>query len=191
MADRRFHSQWKIYFVGLLVLFGSIVLAFIGLKVALMISRTHISNQRSIVDQQTKQLSSYTLLTWYNKLQAVKTLEAQQVTLPWSNYITQIVAMLEDLKRTDMSSNDGILLSDFNVSMDKITLKWQVSDLELLYHSQNSTDAQSLIDRFSGLDFVQNIRIQTYDRIDDTNYYEFVLEANVINDAGTGTTTTK
>lgn len=63
MADRRFHSQWKIYFVGLLVLFGSIVLAFIGLKVALMISRTHISNQRSIVDQQTKQLSSYTLLT--------------------------------------------------------------------------------------------------------------------------------
>ena len=118
-------------------------------------------------------------------------MEAQQVTLPWSNYITQIVAMLEDLKHTDMSSNDGILLSDFNVSMDKITLKWQVSDLELLYHSQNSTDAQSLIDRFSGLDFVQNIRIQTYDRIDDTNYYEFVLEANVINDAGTGTTTTK
>lgn len=50
-------------------------------------------------------------------------MEAQQVTLPWSNYITQIVAMLEDLKRTDMSSNDGILLSDFNVSMDKITLK--------------------------------------------------------------------
>lgn len=53
----------------------------------------------------------------------MKTLEAQQVTMPWSNYITQIVAMLEDLKGADTSSSDAILLSDFNVSMDKITLK--------------------------------------------------------------------
>lgn len=47
----------------------------------------------------------------------------------------------------------------------------------------------SLIDRFSSLDFVKNIRIQTYDRVGENNYYEFVLEANVINDADTGTTT--
>jgi len=38
------------------------------------------------------------------------------------------------------------------------------------------------------LDFVQNIRIQTYDRVGDNNYYEFVLEANISNNGGTGST---
>jgi hypothetical protein len=39
------------------------------------------------------------------------------------------------------------------------------------------------------LDFVKDIRIQTYERVGDNNYYQFVLDANVINDAGTGNTT--
>jgi hypothetical protein len=58
-----------------------------------------------------------------------------------------------------------------------------------LYYSNATKGVQSLIDRFSALDFVQNIRIQTYDRIAESTYYQFVLEANVINDAGTGNTT--
>ncbi|MEI7557422.1 MAG: hypothetical protein WCJ45_00785 [bacterium] len=58
----------------------------------------------------------------------------------------------------------------------------------LLYYSSPSKGIRSLFDRFSDLDFVKNIRIQTYDRIGDNNYYQFVLEANVINDAGTGST---
>jgi len=96
--------------------------------------------------------------------------------------------MLEDLKQVDTSTTDTIALSDFNVSMEKITLKWQVSNLLLLYYSNTAKGVRSLIDRFSSLDFVKNIRIQTYDRVGDNNYYEFVLEANVINDAGTTTT---
>ena len=108
--------------------------------------------------------------------------------MPRSDYITKVVKMLEDIKQVDTSTTDTILLSDFNVSMDKITLKGQVSNLLLLYYSNVSKGVRSLIDRFSSLDFVKNIRIQTYDRVGDNNYYEFVLEANVINDAGTGNT---
>ena len=100
-----------------------------------------------------------------------------------------MIAMLEDLKKVDTSTTDTIVLSDFNVSMDKITLKGQVSNLLLLYYSSPLKGVTSLIDRFSSLDFVKNIRIQTYDRVGDNNFYEFVLEANVINDAGTGSTT--
>ena len=59
----------------------------------------------------------------------------------------------------------------------------------LLYYSNPTKGITSLIDRFSNLDFIKNIRIQTYDRVGDNNYYEFVLEANIINDAGTGSTT--
>ena len=128
------------------------------------------------------------MITGYNKLQAVKILEEKQVTMPWSDHISKMIAMLEDMKQIDTSTTDTIALSDFNVSLDKITLKGQVSNLLLLYYSNPAKGVKSLIDRFSSLDFVRNIRIQTYDRVGDNNYYQFVLEANVINDAGTGTT---
>lgn len=148
-----------------------------------------ITDKRALLEQQTQQLAAYKLLTGYNKLQAVKILEAQQVSVPWSDHITKVIQMLEDLKQVDTSTTDTIVLSDFNVSMDKITLKGQVSNLMLLYYSNSAKGVHSLIDRFSSLDFVKNIRIQTYDRVGDNNYYEFVLEANVTNDAGTGNTT--
>lgn len=147
-----------------------------------------ITDKRVVLEDQTKQLDAYKLLTGYNKLQAVKILEEKQITMPRSDYITKVIQMLEDIKQVDTSSTDSIILSDFNVSLDKITLKGQVSNLLLLYYSNTNKGIISLIDRFSSLDFVKNIRIQTYDRVSESNFYEFILEANVINDAGTGST---
>lgn len=118
----------------------------------------------------------------------MKILEEKQTSMPWSDHISKMISMLEDIKQIDTNTTDTIVLSDFNVSLDKITLKGQVSNLLLLYYSNPAKGIKSLIDRFSSLDFVKNIRIQTYDRVGDNNYYEFVLEANVINDAGTGST---
>jgi hypothetical protein len=189
MATSRFHSRRKIYFQVLLVILGVSLVAFGYLKVDMFLVNQNIADKRTVVEDQTKQLESYKLLTGYNKLQAVKILEEKQTSMPWADHITKVIQMLEDLKQVDTSTTDTILLSDFNVSLDKITLKGQVSNLLLLYYSNTAKGVKSLIDRFSSLDFVKNIRIQTYDRVGDNNYYEFVLEANVINDAGTGSTT--
>jgi len=188
MSAGRFHSKRKNYFQILLVIFGLSLVAFGYLKVDMFLMNQNIADKRVMVEEQTKELDSYKLLTGYNKLQAVKILEEKQVTMPRSEYITKVIAMLEDIKQVDTSTTDTIALSDFNVSMDKITLKGQVSSLLLLYYSNTSKGIRSLIDRFSSLDFVKNIRIQTYDRVEESNSYEFVLEANVINDAGTGST---
>jgi len=147
-----------------------------------------IADKRDVLSGQTAQLESYKSLTGYNKLQAVKILEERQTSMPWSDHITKVIQMLEDIKKIDTNTTDTIVLSDFNVSLDKITLKGQVSNLLLLYYSNASKGIRSLIDRFSSLDFVQNIRIQTYDRVGDNNYYEFVLEANISNNGGTGST---
>lgn len=188
MNAGRFHSRWKIYFQVLLLIFGLSLVAFGYIKIDMFLMNQNIADKRDVLSGQNTQLESYKLLTGYNKLQAVKILEEKQITMPWSDHITKVIAMLEDLKKVDTSTTDTIILSDFNVSMDKITLKGQVSNLLLLYYSSPSKGVRSLIDRFSSLDFVKNIRIQTYDRVGDNNYYEFVLEANVINDAGTGNT---
>lgn len=188
MVVRKIYSKWKIYFQILLVVLGLSLVAFAYLKVDMFLMNQQITDKRVTLEDQTKELESYKLLTGYNKLQAVKILEAKQTTMPWSDHITKVIQMLEDLKQVDTSTTDTIVLSDFNVSLDKITLKGQVSNLALLYYSDATKGVRSLIDRFSSLDFVKNIRIQTYDRVGDNNYYEFVLEANVINDAGTGNT---
>jgi hypothetical protein len=42
----------------------------------------------------------------------------------------------------------------------------------------------SLLDRFVKLNFIKDIRIQTYNKVAEKNY-EFFLKAKVINDAGT------
>ncbi len=188
MSVGRFHSRRKTYFQVLLIIFGLSLAAFGYVKVDMFLINQNITDKRIVVEDQWKQLESYKLITGYNKLQAVKILEEKQVTMPWSDHISKMIAMLEDMKQIDTSTTDTIALSDFNVSLDKITLKGQVSNLLLLYYSNPAKGVKSLIDRFSSLDFVRNIRIQTYDRVGDNNYYQFVLEANVINDAGTGTT---
>ena len=82
-----------------------------------------ITNKLAVLSGQTAELESYKLLTGYNKLQAVKILEEKQFTVPWSDHIIKVIAMLEDLKKVDTSTTDTIVLSDFNVSVDKITLK--------------------------------------------------------------------
>jgi hypothetical protein len=82
-----------------------------------------IADKQALLEEQTKQLESYKLLTGYNKLQAVKILEEKQVNMPWSDHIKKVIAMLEDIKQVDPSSSDSIVLSDFNVSLDKISLK--------------------------------------------------------------------
>ena len=141
-----------------------------------------ITDQKKVLADQTKIENSYKLLTGYNKLQAVKSLESKQSDVPWSDHINKVIQMLEDIKSVQSSNGDSIVLSDFKVDLNKISLKGQVSSLALLYYSNPQQKVVSLLDRFSQLDFIKDIRIQTYDKVADTGGFEFVLEANVIND---------
>ncbi|MEI8090974.1 MAG: hypothetical protein WCG98_01675 [bacterium] len=110
-------------------------------------------------------------------------LETQQSNTPWSEHISQVIAMLEDIKGVQSNGNDSIVLSDFKVSLDKISLKGKVSNLKVLYTTTDG--ATSLFDRFSQLDFIQDIRVQTYDRVGDAGYFSFVLEANIVDNGTT------
>jgi hypothetical protein len=144
-----------------------------------------IADQNKVLADQVKIESSYKLLTGYNKLQAVKSLESKQSDIPWSDHINKVIQMLENIKSVQSSNADSIVLSDFKVDLNKISLKGQVSNLLLLYYSNPKQNVVSLLDRFSQLDFIKDIRIQTYDKVADTGTFEFVLEANVINDGNT------
>ena len=168
--------------IGVLVI---AVLGFLFFKVYGFFINQTIKDQQAVLADQVKIEDSYKALTGYNKLQAVKSLETQQSDIPWSDHIKKVIQMLEDLKSVQAGSTDTIVLSDFKVDLNKISLKGQVSNLMLLYYSNATQHVISLLDRFSQLDFIKDIRIQTYDKVAGTGGFEFVLEANVINDGNT------
>ena len=51
-------------------------------------------------------------------------------------------------KILDPASNDIITLSDFNVSLEEITLKWNVSTLEALYYNSPTWGFKALLEDF-------------------------------------------
>jgi len=118
--------------LGLLVLS---ILGFLFFKVYGFFINQKIKDQNVVLAGQTKIEESYRALTGYNKLQAVKHLETQQSDIPRSDRINKIIKMLEDLKGVQASSTDVIILSDFKVSLDTISLKGQVANLMSLYYS--------------------------------------------------------
>ncbi|NOZ43590.1 MAG: hypothetical protein GXP45_00165 [bacterium] len=120
----------------------------------------------------------------HDKLKAVRNLENNTKSLPWSEHIPKIIQMLEDLKAVDTSDSQSIVLSDFKVNLDTISLKGKVSSLPLLYVNSAKRHYTSLLDRFAKLDFINNLRIQTYEK-EGLRDFEFVLDANVILDDNT------
>lgn len=91
--------------------------------VAIRLNNNKIAAQNKVIEQQNQELSYYKSLTGYNKLIAVKLLEEKQKTIPRYDHISKVIQMLEDLKNVNLNAGDNIALSDFNVSLDKISLK--------------------------------------------------------------------
>lgn len=122
----------------------------------------------------------------YNKLWLVRKLLAEGNHMPRSRHIPILIDMLLDLQKVDGNSRDKIELYDFRISLEEIELKGMVSRLLLLYYSSPERWFKGLIDRFRELDFVKNIRIQTYVKDEDQGLYDFSLFANVVVDGQTG-----
>jgi hypothetical protein len=107
----------------MLVLFVLSLLGFAFFKVYGFFLHQTITDQQAVLTDQAKIADSYKSLTGYNKLQAVKLLETKQSDIPRSDHINKVIQMLEDLKSVQATSADTIALSDFKVSLDKISLK--------------------------------------------------------------------
>ena len=180
MATIQFHSKWKTLFRLSLVLFFVLLVGYISLLVAKFLVNKNISDKQVTFDQQMTDLKSYESLSGFNKLMAVKELENTSQEMPWSKHIQKIFDMLADLQKVNYNQWETIVLSDFNVTLDKISLKGRVSNLALLYYTSSQGNYTSLIDRFTQLDFVKDIKIKSYTKAGD--YYQFTLDANVVND---------
>lgn len=176
-------SYRKKYFKISSLLFWCVIILWIGIQGYTFWLNKNIKDKNNILQEQAQSLETYKNLTGFTKLMAVKELEGKYDEIPWSTHINKVITMLEDIKRVDKSNDETLLLSDFNVTLDKISVKGRVSNLILLYYSNPTKWITSLIDKFKSLDFIENMHIKNYTKEKDSNFFSFILEANVIKDA--------
>ena len=88
-----------------------------------------------------------------------------------------LIDVLNQIQDNNYIGANVIKLSDFTISPTSLSLKGKVVDLILLYYSSKEKNYTSVIDRFTNLPFISNLRIQHYTKVGD--YYEFVLTADI------------
>ena len=175
-------SHRKQYFKLSSILFLLTIFVLIWLQIYIFFLNKNIQDKNTIIEQQSLELENYKSLTWFTKLMAVKELEWKYDEIPRSTHINKVINMLQEIKNLDQTNDETLLLSDFNVDLQKISVKWRVSNLTLLYYSNPERWMISLIDRFKNLDFIENLYIKNYTREKNENFFSFILEANVIKD---------
>ena len=83
--------------------------------------------------------------------------------------------MYTELQNVARTTNNGIILNDFTIQQDSIQVRGQISELKFMYIKNG------IIDRFSALEFVDDITIPYYQK--NGEYFDFILRANVIKES--------
>ena len=81
----------------------------------------------------------------------------------------------------------NILLSDFKINLQELSLNGIVGNLKALYLAPGGSGF-SVLDEFNQLEFLSDIAVRNYERNEDTRWFKFTLSAKVINDARTEST---
>lgn len=96
----------------------------------------------------------------------------KEKTTNWSDNINNLIRMYTELQSISRTTNNGIILTDFTIQQGSIQVRGQIQELKYMYIKNG------IIDRFSALDFVDNITIPYYQK--NGEYFDFVLKADVI-----------
>lgn len=180
-------QAWKSRYYLLLFLFllglGALIY-FYGY--AYLQKRTLVTLDQEIQNQN-QNIERFYQNTGFKEFLAVKKLESQRTHLPWSDYIYQILSILSKVKGVE-EWRGNVLLSDFKVNLQELSLNGVVSNLKALYSGPNGGSG-SLLDNFNSLEFLRDITIRNYERNEDMRGFKFTLSAKVVNDARTESTT--
>ena len=172
-------TNYKQVFFVVLAVFLALIARWGYLKISDIILQKSIVSIQEKIGQEKVHLASFSEKPWFDKLQYVQDLEENNSMMPRSDHVNAIMSIFDELLAVDKSDTFNIEFSDFEISLEKISLHWYVTSLRILYQWVNSSSG--LISKFEELDFLDNISIKTYEKSQDNLGYEFVLTANVIN----------
>jgi hypothetical protein len=113
---------------------------------------------------------------WYNRFIALKSELSSMQSMTWSEHIQKLIEMLMEVQSIDFWQNDSVEFFDFSINLEKLSLKWNVSNVRLLYVDRPSSP--SIISRFLWLHFLKNISLKEYTI--DWWKTTFTLDADVV-----------
>ena len=107
---KKLQSRRKSYFKFMWILFAFLILVLIYIKTDIYITEKSIKVQTNMLEDQNRSLETSQNKGDYIKLAAVKRLENEQKTIPWSEHIPKVIQMLESIKKVDPSSTESVVL---------------------------------------------------------------------------------
>lgn len=128
-----------------------------------------------------QEISAFSAIPGFDKLQLVENMENANYQMPRSDHIQAVMEIFDAILGVDSAESQNIVLSDFKISLEEISVNGYVSNLRILYNSPDPSKKTALIERFEQLDFLENISIKTYQKSTDNLGYDFVLTAKVVN----------
>jgi hypothetical protein len=92
-----------------------------------------ISKVQEKISSSEAELASFSDKPGYDKLQYIQEMEENNLMMPWSDHINAIMAIFGDLLDVDKSDTFNIEFSNFEISLENISLDGYVTNLRLLY----------------------------------------------------------
>jgi hypothetical protein len=127
-----------------------------------------LNEQLAIKNQELEELKQSKEAVKYDIAQDIETKIEHPV---WSDYINSLIEMYVQVRSIGKYATDAIELSDFVVDQKRIGLRGKVRKLDTIYQENG------VIDKMIKLDFISNIEIPSYQKIE--NIYEFQIQWEV------------
>ncbi len=176
ITKQKFNSIRRyVYVVGLLVIIIWVLLYGLSLVWNIWIDNlvTERQSQLALVEKKVTELGSEKSFFSYNFATKI----TKENGIKRSEHIRSLIDVLNQIQSNSSVGANAVVLSDFTITPQTISLKGKVKDLLLLYYSSKERNYTSVIDRFTGLPFISNVSIKKYTKVWD--YYEFVLNADI------------
>jgi len=163
-----------------LIVFFVLLAVYVYLQVIFWVNTYRVSQQEEILFQRRQELNQISSSVWFSRLSYAKDL-SDLPNLSWKQNISDLIDMVSVLQTVVNVEGSSINFTDLSVDADSISLRWSVNNLLLLYLSAPERSYLSVLDRFTQMDFIKDMRVQNYTR--NQNWlYQFVLQANINHD---------
>lgn len=129
-----------------------------------------VDRQQSLLQERSK-LGSLKSESSYVRFQAAQLVTQNYYGVDWKQRYEYLIAVLNMVRDLDEKTGQAITLSDINVMDEKITLRWEVVSMPMIYAPEG------LIDQFVELDFIEHITIPFYRKSGE--FFQFILDATI------------
>ncbi len=128
-----------------------------------------ISNLNQSIDNKEDEYANITSGYDYQRIETAMYFYDNRSDVSWINNITSLIWVFDTV--SSIGDWQEIVLEDFSVDMNNVSLRGSISELDLVYSDW------WLIDEFVELDFIEEVNIPSYSKRND--YYNFDLSSKI------------